>query len=157
MFLTVQLLVKSRDEALKSQVFSLLSRELRSLGDISIVDEKPYFVITALVDRVQNVGTPVGLFAMATHISRPLDASTLTDCSRFPMTCLPGLDTVRLAGLKIFLDRSAVTYDLDLATGPLSQVQQNCKAIIADFDTKIAGQFRELWKQMVEASKKVGQ
>lgn len=152
---TVQLVVKSDDDALRSQVTSFLSRELRSLGDITIVDEKPFFLINVLVYKTHDMGGATIGFAMATHISRPLNASVLTDCAHFPAACLAGrVDDLRLQVLKVFIGDAAVTRDFDLTIGPLDQVQQTCQAIVADFDTKIVDEFRKLLSQMIETYQK---
>ena len=46
----VKVLVTGSDDTLKNQVKSFVGRELRSLGDVSIVDEKPDSVIALLTE-----------------------------------------------------------------------------------------------------------
>jgi hypothetical protein len=53
---TVQLTVTTENEALKNQVASFLNRDLRSLGDVTLVDEKPFFLIDVIVMKVQIKG-----------------------------------------------------------------------------------------------------
>ena len=52
---TVQLYISGEDDSLKTQVNSFISRELRSLGDITIVDVKPDFVLQIIVMKIKGV------------------------------------------------------------------------------------------------------
>lgn len=115
----VQLSVLCEDGSLKSQFTSFLSRELRSLGDVTMVEEKPDFVISVGVLKVQKVGEITTGFAASSLVTKPLAADIVTG----PVLVLG--------------------HNLDV--GATGDIQSKCQGMIADFDTSVLGPDRRLW------------
>ena len=69
---TVQLLVSAEDASLNSEFTSYLSRELRGLGDVAIVDVKPRFVLNLIVLKLTSEERRlISGFAVAVLIETP--------------------------------------------------------------------------------------
>jgi len=61
---TVQLVISCEDESLKDQFNSFLSRELRALGDITVVDTRPAIIINLIVVKLSTVKLGSGAFSL---------------------------------------------------------------------------------------------
>lgn len=68
---TVQLSISCDDAPLKSQITSYLSRELRSLGDTTVVDGQPDFVISAIVGKLTAGDELPKGFVIAIRTTKP--------------------------------------------------------------------------------------
>jgi hypothetical protein len=143
----VQLVVACDDESLKNQFTSFLSRELRSLGDIVLVGENPDYIMEVTVMKAITVGGTATGFVVETNISKPFDTRMLSDCSRFPGSCLKGkVDDNRLMIIQVLTENTRRIIDATLRMGPLDKIQSTCQEIIADFDTKTLALDRRLWE-----------
>ena len=130
----------ANDDSLKSQFNSFLGRELRSLGDVTLVDDKPDFVMAVLVKRVSEGGSVV---SVATLVSASLNASSLTTTLR-----LRGrLDDSQSQLLTDYMKTGSRILDFSLQNTNLSDVQSICKQIIVDFDSRQLDPERKLWSQ----------
>jgi hypothetical protein len=139
-----------KDDSLKSQLNSFLGRELRSLGDVTIVDDKPDFVIDVVVTNVL-VGRSVSVISIATLVSAPLDSDILTD----PHLKGAKIDDAQIEFVKSYLKTGSHILDITLHSGPVSDGQDMCKKIIVDFDSRQLDPERKLWSQCSTGRKPV--
>lgn len=88
-------------------IVSLLSREIRSLGDVAIVDSGENFTlrVLAMTDTAQD-GRPIGYVFAAVFTTRGVEGSEYYD-------------------------------DLYLISGPMTAMQESCQRIIARLDAMI--------------------
>jgi uncharacterized protein involved in exopolysaccharide biosynthesis len=140
---TVQLYISGEDDTLKTQVNSFLSRELRSLGDITIVDVKPdiVFQVIALRLKSQQGTPPVSGFSIATLITSP-------ETYEFLKVLKDRIGDVLLDALKTRTGGGSYVLDFRLRSGSLDDVKSICQQIVADFDATILDQQRKLWNQL---------
>lgn len=145
----VQLLLTCTDESLKNQFISFLGRELRSLGDVTLVDENADYVIELIVMKVALRSNEPAGFAVATYVSEPVKSKKwLTDCSQFPGSCLTGkVDDRRRSIIEILTNDTQRRLFFQLQTGSLDNMRSTCQDIIADFDVKTLQPNRNLWNQ----------
>ena len=143
---TVQLLLQCDDAPLKSQFTSYLSRELRSLGDVAIVEEKPDFQISAIIMTIQTREdeSPRG-FVIAVRTTKPETTEWWTAEWLKRFLGVVGVEKLKLDLLKVEHEGDMHNLQFSLATGSLDHVQQTCLQIIADFDTEVLGPERKLW------------
>jgi hypothetical protein len=73
----VQLSISCEDDSLKNQFNSFLSRELRSLGDITIVDAKPAILVNLIVVKLSTIKGQSSGFSVAILIMSPQRADFL--------------------------------------------------------------------------------
>ena len=108
------------EKSLKNLMRSYIKRELRSLGDVEIVDHVldratlQYYISIAMLER------DTGLVALSYMYSKRIPPNRFKDVWRdhyteFPAFELPGGGVV---------------------TGSRNHLDQECKSIVADFDTK---------------------
>src|SRR5450432_1878374 len=69
----VQVAVSGDDDSLSSLVKSYLSRNLRSLGDVAVVDEKVDYTFNILVNRLKLVNGELTGFDLSVLIAHSLD------------------------------------------------------------------------------------
>jgi hypothetical protein len=140
----VKLLVSGgNDESLRNQVNSFLGRELRSLGDVAIVNDQPDFVIAVLVNKPIEGGSVV---SVARLVSSPLNADLLTALFG---SGEKGGDS-QFQSLKRYITHGSQILDFSLQTGNVSDVQNICKQMIVEFDTRQLDPERQLWNQNVK-------
>lgn len=151
---TVQLSITCDDASLKSQITSYLSRELRSLGDITIVDEHADFVISAIAMTLATEdGSPRG-FVIAIRTTKPERTEWWTAGW---LKAFLGVETVskaKLEVLKMLHENDEHNLQFTLVKGSLDAVQRHCKQIIADFDTEVLESERKLWNLIYKSTDK---
>jgi hypothetical protein len=72
----VQLSISCEDDSLKNQFNSFLSRELRSLGDITIVDAKPAILVNLIVVKLSTIKGQSSGFSVAILIYLDYESTT---------------------------------------------------------------------------------
>jgi hypothetical protein len=144
---TVQVDVSCDDEPLKGQIRSFVSRELRSLGDITIVDEAPDFVLSVIATPAKTQGNIVTGVVIATQF---------TGTVKIDLTSLKGKVSARsIDMLTDVLNGARIVWGFELQTGSMNDVQSLCRIIVADFDTSALEPCRKLWRQSyIPADKK---
>lgn len=136
----VALHVSCENDALRSQITSFLSRELRSLGDVDITDQDPSFkiLIVAIAARLKG-GYEVG-YAFSVIITSPLgDWSWALSKELTPEG--------KMAISKILGEHESLE-DHQLLVGGFSDLRQSLTEIIASFDAKKLEPRRRLWQQL---------
>jgi len=143
----VRVVVSCEDDSLKNQLSSFLNRELRTVGDATIVDDKPDLVLRVFAAKMHGgEGMPTGV-AVALHISEPYNTEMLTDCSAFPDSCLTGkIEDLRLRVIKSSLTPSSRSRGDGIWAVPLDDVRSLCQHMIADFDATVLEPDRKFWK-----------
>lgn len=125
----VQLNVSASD-SIKSEVISYISRELRSLGDINIVADDPWFTISV-------VGLPLGGgnnttgYALSVIVERPVRYRLVRD---FYAKWLEER-TLKLMDVTFQNTTHLLTHFVQL--GPTGGLEDMCKKIVAEIDGSV--------------------
>jgi hypothetical protein len=133
---TVQLGI-SANENIKSEITSFLNRELRSLGDINVVESDPDYIIqvVALETKLQG-STYVNGVAISIVITKPLDVDLL----KIAIEVLkPKSDTAVESFLDYYFHEFKYERILQqfIQIGPKDNLRSLCESIIATFDSDI--------------------
>jgi hypothetical protein len=143
---TVHLSVSfSKDDTVKSQIRSFLGRELRSLGDVTIVDEDADYAIVAVGLTLEAAGRTTG-FALSATFLKSEKAEWATDKWFHDLFGIEKIELGRLEVARALLRHDDLYLDSVLHTGPFSSLQKICQEIIADFDTNILNPARKKWE-----------
>jgi hypothetical protein len=142
---TVQLLIQCDDAPLKARVTSYLSRELRSLGEITIVEEKPDFAISAIVMILSAEDESLRGFVIAVRTTKPEATEWWTAGWLKRVLGVETASKEKLDLLKLLHEDDVHNLQFSLVKGSLGHVQNVCEQIIADFDTEVLGPERKLW------------
>ena len=124
----VQILVASKEH--QSKIISFISRELRSLDDVEIVEKDPDYLISviSIVSRDQN-----------SKVERGVSVSyTITRRSYFPKYIIEQMDAKNVSGVSLktihpLLYSPRLHY---LQTGPLDSLMSICEEIAVTLDTE---------------------
>lgn len=141
----VQLIVRAAD-SIENQLNSFLRCELRSLGDVTVVDGKdgkPDFVISIVAIELGPKGGPVTGFAIAKLITKPERADFLTEP---PLSLKGRIEDPLLNLLSVSVSAAERVLDFGLQTDSKDGMQRICQDIIADFDAQMLDWRRALWR-----------
>lgn len=128
-----------------STIASYLKRELRSLGDVEIVENNSEWLIRIRAEELlYENGVKAGAIAVSTVIVRPFDNRSF---SRFLQPKYKDVGSYFTSGLVSF-------YGQKLMLGPTSNLQEVCRNIIADFDSGILDGERKNFRTLQESLKK---
>lgn len=130
----------SASDNINGVVSSYLKRELRSLTDVEIVENNPEWIINILVVELETVGGHKNGVAISTVITSQLRSQSLSELfqpkySDLGLRLTSGLKKVGSHWLNI---------------GSSNDLQNLCKEIVADFDTKHLEEDRKLHREMRE-------
>jgi len=131
---TVQVVVSCDDKDLKTKIESYVKRELRSLGDVTIVEEDAEWIIsiTALY-RTTIMDTKVG-FAMSTVFVKPFGKCNWYETIHNSLES--NENTLAIAMLESYATQEAGLYRGNiLNVGTLERVKSSCEGLVVDFDT----------------------
>ena len=155
---TVKLNITAGKE-ITNEVYSYISRELRSIGDVKLVEDNPDWVIQVVAGQAKNNTGNIGL-AFSVVVERKM--------YRAPMLfeivkAVLGINPKELKETKyINLEKAIITMTADynsevrahwLRLDGTEYVQRICKGIVADFDTehlKIEREMHENEREMYE-------
>jgi hypothetical protein len=135
---TVQLLITCDDDSMKNQFSSFVGRELRALGDITIVDAKPDIVITSVIVKHTGVTQAINGFSVATLITSPESTGSLD-------LIKDKLEPWILLFLKNEMAEGSNILKFDLRIGSLRDLKSISEELVADFDAKILNPRRKFW------------
>lgn len=125
-------LVISADEQIKGQIESYVSRELRSLGDVVLVDRDELYTIAIIAFEVSNNNNAHQLgyaFSVLITSSFPTDMlTTVLSSHKVNREVVKNWDEL-VSDYKLVEDYHLITCDLN-------NLRKTCERIIADFDTK---------------------
>jgi hypothetical protein len=131
------------DESIKGMVSSYLNRELRSLGDVELVDDNPEYEIRFLAVETKS------LSGQKTGVAFSVITSEYFDNQSISFTFQPKYKEMGLratAGLEHNLDHR-------MEMGSTSELEKICKEIVADLDAKTLGESRRSFREMKEILK----
>ena len=134
----------SADENIKGRIESYLKRELRSLGDVTVVDEKPSWEICLVALEQHDVEGEVTSVVLSVVILTPLPADLLGWVLK-----LNAEQVDYISRIGCFHYRAHW-----LKTGPPKGLKDICEGIIADFDSEHLESVREQYQKMSEIFKK---
>jgi hypothetical protein len=129
----------SSDDSIMTSVSSYLNRELRSLGDVELVDNDPEWVIFVLALEIKREARRTNGVALSTVFIRSFNNKVLG-----PLVEPKFKDAV--------LDlTSNLSYynntNHSLNVGATEDLQEMCKEIIAKFDMKCLEESRKIFRQ----------
>lgn len=125
---------------IKGSVSSYINRELRSLGDVELVEENPEWIINILAMELQTVGGHKSGVAVSTVIINTFNNQLLSDWFQ-PEFKNVGIQVT--SGLAWYPDQW-------LNVGSSDGLQKLCKGIVADFDTKYLEEDRKSFRRVRE-------
>lgn len=112
----------SSKEEIKSNVVSYVSRELRALGDILIVDSEPQYRISIIAMRAESrAGNSMG-YVISTVVTKHIQPQHLTQECEYAETLSQAISIFGLV----------LRHDLEI-TGAES-LEKSCKEIVASID-----------------------
>ena len=134
----------SADENIEGKIKSYINRELRSLGDVELVDDDSEFELEIVaIEQMTESGNKVGI-VLSTVISTKYD-------NWYLLTLVP-------ASKKEELDKQTANLyffpDHWVKTGPTRSLRKLCNEIVADFDTKHLENIRKLERQYLDIIEK---
>lgn len=135
----------SAPETIKGEVTSYLSREIRRIGDVELVDTDPFLKISvlALVNSSRANG-PIG-YTLVFLVEKPVRYR------QFRSSLAKSLDPTTLAVADFAFDNTTSVLSHFVQVGGVEDLEMLCKKSVAEIDgTAIEGQ-RKLFQQMVDA------
>lgn len=150
---TVKLAIQAEDE-IKNEVYSYLSREVRSLGDVKLVEDNPNWIIQVVAIQVKNkLGYKTGVAFSIVIDKRPiLVVPLLLQLFKYAS----GISPQELKEAKVIDLEKAFTKvtdglsdirDHSLRVGSTEDIQRICQMIVADFDAEHVKKNREMWQK----------
>jgi len=139
----VHVIVRASDEQTMERITSDVNRQLRSLGDVDVVDSDPDFEIAAVVIQTKTRYGNIVDYTMATVILARFDNSTL----------VPAVQSQFQEEAKSATSALYYFPKTSLEIGP--NLEELAKNAIAEFDTQTLGPARKLGQQMQDIMKKM--
>lgn len=138
----------SATENIKGEVVSYLSRQLRQISDIDIVDDDPTIIISVIALETRNKGGLSTGYALSILVQRPI---------RYPQmreVLATKLDKGAMAVLDLAFVNSTAILSHFIQTGGSDELESLCRKIIADIDGNVFENERKFSRQLVEEFKK---
>jgi hypothetical protein len=141
---TVKLQVSSRDADLKNLITSYVSRELRALGDVRLVEEPDYDYLISIVAFWSPSGTE--------RLGYTISALTQARLADWQLAQLLKGNSEKLSDGLVNFIRYKYHRDVDhvLLTGREGQLGAACASIVADLDADELKEQRASHEKMVE-------
>ena len=135
-------------ENIRGVVTSYLSRELRRLGDIDIVEDSPWFTLSIIAVAASNrAGTQTG-YAFSVVVERSIPYRKMRD--EFAKL----LDGNMMKVMDVSFDNAARIVSHFVELGGVDELENLCKKIIADIDGNQFEEQRKVSQQLLEIMKK---
>jgi voltage-gated potassium channel Kch len=145
----IKLVVTSKDD-IKGLITSYITRELRTLRDVDVVDQffgrgdevGPQYLISILAMKIFTVGGNNTGVALSFVIKQPFENRIILENFLQPQvkdSILDVTDGLYYDGLHW------------LNTGPTNSLQDLCKVFVADFDSKVLEKDRTNFRLLVQA------
>ena len=151
----VRLDIAANDE-IKNQVYSYISRELRSLGDVKVVENDPHWIIQIVAMQEKNrTGYDMGV-AFSIVIIKPtsvvkmllLFCENTLEISPQELKEEKGIDLEK--SFTILTDGLSNIRGHWLRVGATEDIQRICQGIVADFDIEHLKQEREMLQNFLD-------
>lgn len=145
----------SADDEIKNQVYSYLSRELRSLGDVKIVDDNLGWIIKVLAKELSNqAGHKTGVVMSSVYLKLPYADKTFgwalldfnVKMAKKGYVATGEEDWGDWQHVDTCLRSHRFFYGHTLQAGPHENLHSMCKHLVADFDAgflKVEREFHE--------------
>jgi len=152
---TVGLDISAHDE-IKNQVYSYISRELRSLGDVKLVENDPNWTIQVVAMQIENkLKAKTGVAVSVVIIKRRYVVKTLLLMVEnvFQISPQELMEKKSVDLEKAFKNLTDGLKDIrghSLRVGSTEDMQSICQQIVADFDAEHLKQDREEFKRMLD-------
>ena len=146
------------DPALKNQILSSFSAEIRRLGDVRIVEaekELPEFTLELIaINSRSRAGDDLG-FALSVVVHRRLlrVLSQLAQSVDTKPTGEAGKAWTNSIMFLMMFGSEPITHEI--RTGTADNIPNVAREVIADFDVKTLELDRKLWKETASAAKKM--
>jgi len=147
-------LVVSAPDDLRGEVTSYLSRELRRIGDVTVVDENPLIVISVVALRTGSRDGRASVVAFSVVVDQPENVAKnyQTVCGTMGIT--PDKMTVGL--LTTFGGDNVVRLMAHfLEVGASDEVESVCRKVVVEFDGEVLEGQRRQMEQLLEQAKKL--
>ena len=128
------------DENIKGSISSYIRRELRSLGDVTINDERPMYDLIMICKEVKSQGRQVMGVAISVVVGKRYYLDGLLEAE---MEQRHKLVIEYLANKKLY-----TIDDMYLLTGADDEIKLLCQRIVADFDSEHLEYYRKLQKEL---------
>lgn len=144
------------DKEITNEVYSYISRELRSIGDVKLVEENPDWVINVVAMQTENIaGHSTGVVFSVVVVTELHSVSILLEIVKWAFGISPKeLKETMYIGLEnAFTAVTAGHSEIRahwLRVGSTEHVQRICQGIVADFDTEHLKIAREMHKEMTK-------
>lgn len=112
----------------KAEITSFLTRELRQLEGVTIVDDDPEWRVTVVALEVKNINSNAMGYAVSVLITNPWQKEAI----RFYRDAIT--DPAAKTTFDYIAPDAEEVMDLWLRTAPLEGLRSLCESIIADFD-----------------------
>lgn len=137
----------SSSEQITGEGTSYLSRELRSLPDVTIVEQDPDWLMSVVALEVKTKGGYTAGVAISIVILKPYKTA--------PLKVVVGPLTPDKEKLVDMATTDLYSYQGQwLRTGASSELKELCQGIIADFDSKHLDKDRKFHQEMIDIFKK---
>jgi hypothetical protein len=137
------------DENIKGEVTSYVKRELRSLSDVLVADDKPDWQLDILAIEVATKAGYKSGVVLSVNITKPFENS-------FWITWLRTVVPDSMSSLIEMLDyNTSDLYEIRehwVRVAPTDGLKTMCEGIVADFDSEILDKQRALYRKILEGS-----
>jgi len=124
----VRAMISATDD-IRNEVASCINRELRSLGDVTLVDENPTNELQLVAMSVHNRGGTTTGVVFAAAVLQPMRAYVEV----FRQSFAPSEEQNAMLD---YLAWSVTVEDLWLRTGSDDQIRELCEELVADYDVE---------------------
>ena len=137
----VQVSVSAKNEIVKSKIVSFISRELRSLGDVSVTDHEPQYILLIVALEAEFVsGTTTGDIALSTVLTKPLKESAQGKLLK------KFLEYKGSEWIFVFLEDQSLFLEHWVQTGGAKDLRSLCETLVTQIDLKYLEADRRNWQ-----------
>lgn len=140
----VSVLVESTDESVKSSLLSYISKELRSLGDVHLVETRAHYVINVIAIKCSD--------SVVTSVL--VERKAISD-GDLPVLLGDAFPKDKIKKLEQYFDPFVVREDYRLFSDHKSRIRELCQDIVAridvsvfDADRKMFARYRDTMKEL---------
>ena len=164
---TVTLEISANENEIKNQIYSYISRELRSLGDVQILEDNSVWAVKgntewviqiAAMQQKNKAGRIIGVL-MSSVILKPILRDRTFKLFVVSKALKGKYDEKLWQELFEQLRTSCKFYGHEIRSGNPEELQSNCKGIVAKFDSECLKESRkanqQLWKQINKLREKL--
>lgn len=140
----IEVSVSAKSNDVRDRVSSYLDRELRSLGDVALVDDHPSYEIEVVALKIKNRNGFSAGYALSTVVVQPFYSTFL-----LALVKSPAKGFVRRATSNLYYQPLQW-----LNTDSTGHLERICKDIIATFDAQVLEPQRKFMRSLEENSRK---